>query len=209
MTEAKTRFDDHLSVGCNCLKNFDAIGDEFALRHIWIASISAFDLYMTELVSEVGLRWIDRSPPILTESLQQVKIPLLSILEMEGMSPTERLLFYRNHVYSAVQYTSFYKPSGVSEALGYIWICPGKEKWARITARMKATGRYVHVVEEDIRAELELIGNRRDLIAHSADTPPGSRSSNPVDRQDAVQILQFIGDLAEAIDLETETQLTQ
>lgn len=208
MTEAKLRFENHLLEGSICLKNFDSEGSEFALRYIWIVCVSAFDLYLTGLVSEAGLRWIDRTPPVLTANLRQVRIPLGNVLEIDTISPTERLLFYKDHVYSAVQYTSFYKPEKVSEALSYIWRCEPKEKWARILRRMKLSGRYDTRVEQDIRGELTLIGDRRDLIAHSVDTLPGSSSQNLVDRGDSVQVLRFISDLAAAIDAETEDQLS-
>ncbi|WP_315731217.1 MULTISPECIES: hypothetical protein [unclassified Bradyrhizobium] len=162
---------------------------------------------MTELVSEAGLRWIDRTPPVLTANLRQVQVPLERVMSVDQLSPTERLLFYKDHVYSSIQYTSFYKPDKVSEALSYIWVCPPKEKWARIFTRMKASGRYISSTEQDIRNELSLIGDRRDLIAHSVDTLPGAPSPNPVNRDDAARVAEFVGDLAAAIDQETEAQL--
>ena len=207
MTNAKARFDAHLSGADKCIENFDARGDDFALKHVWVIGVSAFDLYMTELVSEAGLRWIDRDPPVLTTNLKSVRVPLGSVLEINQVSPTERLLFYRDHVYSAVQYTSFYKPDKVSEALSYIWNCDQKEKWTRICGRMKLTGRYDNRTEQDIRGELTFIGDRRDLIAHSVDTPPGQSSPNPVTRADAARVREFMTDLATAIDAETESQL--
>ncbi|WP_420132198.1 hypothetical protein [Rhodopseudomonas sp.] len=128
-------------------------------------------------------------------------------MAVDQLSPTEKLLFYRDHVYSSVQYTSFYKPDKVSEALSYIWMCQGKEKWARIVNRMKALGRYTSRNEQDIRNELSLIGDRRDLIAHSVDKLPGAQVPNPVSRDDAARVIQFMADLASAIDEETESQL--
>ncbi len=208
MTSAKLRFDAHLAEGWVCLRNFDATGHDFALRHIWITAISAFDLYMTELVSEAGLRLIDRTPPVLTPNLRQVQVPLERVLGVGQLSPTERLIFYQQHVYSDVQYKSFYRPEKVSEALSYIWTCPAKEKWSRILAGMRQTGRYQERTEQDLREELTLIGDRRDLIAHSVDTVPGASAQNPVDRGDAAQTLNFIGDLASSIDQETERQLS-
>lgn len=207
MTEAKVRFDVHLAEAHVCLETFDSTQNNFALRHVWVVCVSAFDLYMTELVSEAGLRWIDRSPPVLTPNLRQVQVPLERVMGIDSLTPTERLLFYKDHVYSAVQYTSFYKPERVSEALSYIWVCPAKEKWSRIVARMKAFGRYVTRTEQDIRNELTLIGDRRDLIAHSVDTLPGSASPIPVNRDDAYRVVEFMGDLAAGIDQETEAQL--
>lgn len=207
MTEAKSRFDSHLQEAQICIDTFDATGNNFALRHVWVVCVSAFDLYMTELVSEAGLRWIDRTPPILTANLRQVQVPLGSVLSIDQLSPTQKLLFYKEHVYSSVQYTSFYRPEKVATALSYIWICPAKEKWARIFARMKALGRYDSRTEQDIRDELTLIGDRRDLIAHSVDTHPGGTAPNPVSREDANQVANFIRDLADAIDGETEAQL--
>lgn len=207
MTEAKTRFDAHVAEAQLCLGNFDSSGNAFALRHVWIVCVSAFDLYMTELVSEAGLRLIDQTPPLLTANLRQVQLSLDSVINMDQLSPTERLLFYRDRIYKAVQYTSFYKPEKVSEALSYIWTCAPKEKWARIIGQMKATGRYNDRAEQDIRDELTLIGDRRDLIAHSMDTPPGAANQNPVDRADAFRVQEFIADLAAAIDAETELQL--
>lgn len=207
MTEASVRFDVHLAEAQVCLKTFDSTQNGFALRHVWIVCVSAFDLYMTELVSEAGLRWIDRTPPILTSNLRLVQVPLERIMAVDQLSPTEKLLFYKEHIYSAVQYTSFYRPEKVSEALSYIWVCPAKEKWARIFSRMKAIGQYDTRTEQDIRAELSLIGERRDLIAHSVDTPPGAASPNPVNRDDAARVVEFMRHLATAIDQETEAQL--
>jgi hypothetical protein len=207
MTDAKARFDRHVGEAHLCLATFDTTGNAFALRHIWIVCVSAFDLYMTELVSEIGLRLIDRDPPLLTSSLRQVQFPLDSIINIDTLSPTERLLFFKDRIYATVQYKSFYKPDKVSEALSYIWTCAPKEKWARILYRLKTTGRYVERTEGDIRDELTLIGDRRDLIAHSVDTPPGAEGPNPVERVDAVRVLEFISDLAASVDLETEAQL--
>lgn len=206
MTQARLRFASHIVEGQQCIANYDVSANDFALRYAWIISVSSFDLYMTELVSEVGLRWIDRNPPLLTSNLRQVQVPLGSLLDIHSLSPAERLLFYRDHVYSAVRYTSFYKPEKVSEALSYIWTCPGKEKWARILRRMKESKKYQKRTEADIRDELTLIGDRRDLIAHAVDTPPGAAGQNPVDRSDAVQVVEFVSDLAQAIDDETEAQ---
>lgn len=206
MTEAKSRFDRHVEEAHLCLSTFDWTGSAFALRHVWIVCVSAFDLYMTELVSEAGLRLIDRTPPLLTANLRQIQVPLDGVMSINEMSPTERLLFYKDRIYSAVQYKSFYKPEKVSEALSFVWTCPPREKWARIVSHLRATGRYDERTEEDIRDELTLIGDRRDLIAHSVDTPPGAEK-NPVDRADALRVLEFMVDLAMSIDAETEAQL--
>lgn len=118
------------------------------------------------------------------------------------------MLFYREQIYNSVRFKSFYKPEKVSEALAYIWKCPPKEKWSRIAARMRTQDRYSNRKEEDLRSELSQIGNRRDLIAHSMDTPPGADHANPVSREDAVRVIEFITDLAESIEQETETQLS-
>nr|CAD6427565.1 ParA family protein [Rhizobium sp. Q54] len=82
-----------------------------------------------------------------------------------------------------------------------------KEKWARILSRMKATGRYVARTEQDIRDELTLIGDRRDLIAHAVDVSPGATQKNPVAKDDAARVVEFMDDLVIAIDAETEALL--
>ena len=66
MTEAKRTFDLRLSEVQDCIDAFDLTNKPFALRHVWVSCVSAFDLYMTELISEAGLRLIDRTPPALT-----------------------------------------------------------------------------------------------------------------------------------------------
>ena len=207
MTEAKRRFDSHVSEAAKCIDVFDSTGFEFALRHVWVVCVSAFDLFMSELVSEGGLRLIDRSPPVLTANLRTVQIALHGVMSVVDLSPVERLLFYKDQIYANVQFKSFYRPDKVSEALSYIWICPAKEKWGRILARLRDTGRYDDRTEEMIRGELTLIGDRRDIIAHSVDTPPGLSTPNLVDRDDAFQVYRFIRDLAESIDAETEYQI--
>jgi hypothetical protein len=207
MTDADRRFRVHLAEGVRCLQNYDDTSHDFSLRHVWVACVSAFDLYMTELVSEAGLRLIDRTPRILTTNLRQIEVPLGNVFDIDQLTPAERLLFFRQHIFASIQYKSFYRPDKVSEALSYIWTCPAKEKWARIASGMKSTGRYDKRTEEDIRDELALIGDRRDLIAHSVDIPPGTTERNPVRREDAARVVEFIGDLAGAIDRETESQL--
>jgi len=207
MTDAKSRFDRHLEEARTCIYNFDQSGHEFALRHVWIVVVSSFDLYVTELISEAGLRLIDRAPPVLTNSLRQIQVRLEKLMEFETLSPTDKLLFYKRQLYAAVQYKSFYRPDRLSEALSLIWICPPKEKWARVLARMKSTGRYATRTQESIRDELTLISDRRDLIAHSMDAQPGAIAANPVSREDATQITTFVADLALALDAETEAQL--
>jgi hypothetical protein len=209
MTDAEQRFKVHLAEGVKCLQNYDYTGHEFSLRHVWVACVSAFDLYMTELVSEAGLRLIDRTPRILTQNLRQVEVPLGNVLDIDQLNPAEKLLFFRQHIFSAIQYKSFYKPDKVSEALSYIWTCPAKEKWSRILCGMKATGRYDNRTEQDIRDELSLIGDRRDLIAHTVDISPGTTEPNPVRREDAESVIEFVGDLVGAIDGETESQLVE
>lgn len=206
MSDAKARFDSHLDEARLCIQNFDVTGHAFSLRHVWVVVVSSFDLYVTELISETGLRLIDRTPPNLTPSLRQLQVPLEKLLEFDSLSPTDKLLFYKNHLYSAVQYKSFYRPEKLSEALGLIWTFPAKEKWARILARMKSTGRHTAKTEQDVRDELTLISDRRDLIAHSMDEHPGAAAQNPVVRDDAVQVVTFIEDLAFAVDGETESQ---
>jgi hypothetical protein len=207
MTESKARFDQHIQEADLCLSTFDTTRNAFALRHIWIVCVSAFDLFMTEIISEAGLRLIDQSPPLLTTNLRQVQLPLHTVIDLHHLSQIERLLFYKDRIYAAVQYRSFYKPERVSEALSYIWTCPPKEKWPRILKHLKYTGRYQDRTEEDIRNELALIGDRRDLIAHSVDTPPGAQGPNPIDRLDAIRVIDFIRDLTASIDHETESQL--
>lgn len=207
MTEAKARFDRHVEEAQVCLDTFDTTGNTFALRHAWIVCVSAFDLFMTELVSEAGLRLIDREPPLLTTNLGQIPLPLSSVIDIHSLSPTQRLLFYKEKIYASIQYKSFYKPEKVSEALSFIWNCNPKEKWSRILAHLKDTGRYPGRTEENIRDELTLIGDRRDLIAHSMDTAPGAEGPNPINRLDTVRVIELVTDLVMSIDLETEALL--
>lgn len=191
-----------------CLENHSATGHEFPLRYVWVTSVSAFDLYMTQLVAEVGLRLIDRKPEAITHNLNQIGVPLNMVFSFGSLSPAEKLIFYREVILSAVRFTSFYKPDGVSLALSYIWTSPSKEKWKRIYKRLNEIRDYSGITEQGIREELSQIGDRRDLIAHSVDLQPGAVSPNPVIRSDAEKVISFIGDVANAIDNETEAQLT-
>ena len=207
MTESERQFRAHLSDCTLCLQNYDSTGHYFSLRHVWVASVSAFDWYLTELVPEVGLQLIDRTPRVLTANLQRVEVPLGDLLELDRLNPAEKLIFVQEHIFLSIQYKSFYRPDKVSEALSYILTCPSKEKWGRILARLKITGRYDSRTEQDIRDELTLIGDRRDLISHSVDITPGTKTVNPARRDDAARVIEFIGDLVRAIDEETERQL--
>lgn len=155
MTDAHIKFLQNISECEEALECFAACGKKSALRYVWISAISALDLYMTELVSEAGLRLIDRSPRVMTTNLQQMEIPLSGVLELENMGPSERLIYFKERIFSVLQYKSFYRPEKISEALSYIWLCPGKEKWARILAEMKQRGRYASKTTQDVRDELE------------------------------------------------------
>lgn len=207
MTNAASRCLSELARSHQCISVFDSSGEAFTLRYVWVISVSALDAYLTELVSEAGLRIIDKDPATLTENLAQVGVPLEGVLSIGKLDPTERFVYFREQIFRSIQFKSFYRPDKVSEALSYIWRCPPKEKWARILSRMNETGRYVGRTEKDIRDELSLIGDRRDLIAHAIDTPPGTGTPNTPARADAVQVLTFISDMVAAIDRETEAQL--
>lgn len=207
MTRAFENFERNMEVGELCLENFADTRHEFALRYVWVVAVSALDLYMTELVTEAGLRLIDQAPPRLTANLKQVEVPLGSVVELDQLGPTDRLLLYRNQIYLYFQFKSLYRPDKISEALRFIWTCPAKEKWSRIIRRMRETGRYLDRSEEQIRSELTLIADRRDLIAHSVDTAPGTTAPNPVSEEDAKLVWDFVCDFCRAIDSETEAQL--
>lgn len=207
MTESFERFDCHIAEGRLCIDYYSLVEEEHILRYVWIVSISSFDLYLTELISEVGLKLLAHDPPILTENIRRIEIPLGDTIDLDSLSPANRLIFFKNKIFAALQFKSFYRPDKISEALSYIWRCPPREKWARIHSEMQKTGRYIGKTEQNIREELSLIGNRRDLIAHSVDLPPGAERQNAVTLSDAQATLDFVYDLAKAIDLETERQL--
>lgn len=110
MSDAIGRFRTHLSECEQCVENFRATRHDFSLRHIWVICVSSLDLYLTELVSEAGLRLIDKTPRILTSNLRQVEFPLGSVLEIDKLNSVERLLFIRQHIFASIQYKSFYRP---------------------------------------------------------------------------------------------------
>lgn len=68
MTKSYENFTKNVLEGHVCLENFARNNETFALRYVWIISISSLDLYLTELISEVGLNLISRPSPILTSN---------------------------------------------------------------------------------------------------------------------------------------------
>ncbi|MCH8491530.1 MAG: hypothetical protein LAT81_16625 [Oceanicaulis sp.] len=207
MTEAYDRYRILVADAWECIENFRVTEHDFALRHVWVSCVSALDLYLTELVAEAGLRIVDKSPLSLTPNLRNIGIPLEGVFEYEKMSPSQKLIFFRSAIYSSVQFVSLYRSDGVLSALSYIWIADPKKKWKTITARIKNFGQYIDYTEQDIRSELDAIGDRRDLISHSVDWPPGADRRNPVRIEDAMQVIDFVSALVRAIDVETEEQI--
>ena len=157
------------------------------LRAAIVAAVSALDQFVHEIV-RLGMieTWNANRPE--TRNFQDFSITLASARSVAAGAGPEDWLDYEIRV--AHGWQSFQRPEKVAEAIRLISNTPLWDSVANVLKRPPA----------DVRAQLELVVDRRNKIAHEADIDPSFPNTRwPIDPALTTDVADFIESLCKAI----------
>ena len=195
VTAAKTNFDSHILQCEEATKVYEYLqksgySAEFGLRYIWVASISALDHYISELVVERSTQQLSENVSLAPKLMNEM-LSVAMLLDLHQTPTPQFIVEFRKFVSQIVRIQTFQKSSDVANGLSYIW--SEKNKWPKIAKQFGAKA-------DAIKYKLNSIAARRDIIVHSADYDGSSGKLNECKLEDAVLAYEFIAKLVLTID---------
>ena len=157
------------------------------LRSELAMAVSALDHYIHELV-RLGMLEAYQGNRVQTDAFLRFQITLSGALEAVNAQGNDGWL--EDQIRTSHSYRSFQTPDNIADA---VRIVSDVQLWDSVATQMGAP-------PQNIRAQLRLIVNRRNQIAHEADIDPslGGRLW-PIDLTGADEAVTFTERLAEAI----------
>lgn len=200
MTAAKTKFDAHMAQCVEAITIYRFLeghgySADFGLRFVWVASVSALDHYVTELIVEKSTEHFSNGIGLSSKLLNE-GVPISSLIAMHTIpaSQTQAVVEFRNIVRNAVRFRTFQKAQDVADGLAYVW--NEKYKWDKIAA-------FIGVPAKLAKQKLNGICARRDLIVHNADYNEATGYLTPCILADAQEVVDYVAGVVEAIDHHT------
>jgi hypothetical protein len=165
---------------------------DFGLRFVWVASVSALDDYVSELIVEKSTEHFSNGTA-LSPKLSNEGVPISSLVTMHAIPAfqTQAVVEFRNIVRNAVRFRTFQKAEDVADGLAYVW--NEKHKWDKIAASIGVPAKVA-------KRKLNGICTRRDLIVHNADYNEATGNLTPCIRTDAQEVVDYVAKVVEAID---------
>jgi len=125
MTAARDRFHEHISQCSEAITIYEFLEGhgytaDFGLRFVWVASVSALDHYISELIVEKATEHFSNGVA-LTPKLSGEGVPLASLQTMRSASAAESVLKFRSIMINTVRFKTFQNAESVSDGLAYIW----------------------------------------------------------------------------------------
>jgi hypothetical protein len=196
MTAAKNNFDTHIVQCTEAIQIYEFLETkgytaDFGLRFVWVASMSALDHFISELIVEKATEQFSNGASMTSKILNE-SVPLGSMLDLQSISPAEAIINFRALTSQTVRFRTFQKADDVADGLAYIWEEP--HKWNKISELLNVSNRTA-------KRKLNSIGYRRDLIVHSADYNVASDRPTPCNLEDAREVSNFIKGLVEKIEI--------
>ena len=157
------------------------------LRSELVMAVSTLDHYIHELV-RLGMLEAYQGNRVQTDAFLRFQITLSGALEALNAQGNDGWL--EDQIRTSHSYRSFQTPDNITDAVRLV---SGVQLWDSVATQMGAP-------PQNIRAQLRLIVNRRNQIAHEADIDPslGGRLW-PIDFTGADEAVTFTERLAEAI----------
>ena len=195
MTAAKTKFDSHISQCSDAITIYNFLDGhgynaDFGLRFVWVASVSALDNYVTELIVEKATEQFSNNAA-LTAKLSSEGVPLASLLKMRAVPAAQAVVEFRATMSNAVRFRTFQKADDIADGLAYIW--QEKHKWDKIAGSIGEQ-------PKSARRKLNSICTRRDQIVHNADYNEATGDLMPCILSDAKEVISYVLRIVTAID---------
>lgn len=195
MSNAKANFDQHIAQCAEAIQIYNFLRNhrysaDFGLRFVWVASISALNHYISELIVEKSTEHFSNNMA-LSDRILSEGVPLSSIVQMSAASPAQAVVEFRKIISNAVRFRTFQKAADVADGLAFIW--SEQHKWDVI-------GKSIGMKGKNLKFTLNSIANRRDKIVHSADYDESNGKITPCLVQDAQKTAIFIEKIVHTID---------
>lgn len=195
MTAARASFDNHVVQCVEALRIYEFLkasgySADFGLRYVWVASVSALDNYILELVVEKALEQFSSGVSLSSRMLNE-GVPFSSIIAMQSASPSQALVEFRKIVQQAVRFRTFQKADDVADGLSFIWNEP--HKWNKISEELG-------IANKSAKYKLNSIAYRRDGIVHNADYDDVTGLIKACAPEDAKNALEYICRVVSIID---------
>ncbi|WP_050605502.1 hypothetical protein [Ruegeria sp. 6PALISEP08] len=195
MTAAKHNFDTHIKQCNEAIQVYEYLDGkgytaDFGLRYVWVASISAMDHFVSELVIEKAIEQYANGLPLTPKMLNE-GIPFDAALKIKNASSTQTVVEFKNAVENMVRYRTFQKADDVADGLAFVW--GQKNKWKKISEAIGTTS-------ESAKGVLNGIAYRRDVIVHNADYNSATGALYDCSLQDAKRAISHVSAVVGAID---------
>jgi hypothetical protein len=192
---AKRHFDDRLAECSEAIalyKYLDKSGykAEFGLRFVWIATVSALDHYITELVIEKTTATFSSGSAQTPRTLAE-KFSVNRTLQITNANPVSAVVAFHAGISEAVRFRSFQDADAVADGLAFFWTEP--HKWAALAP-------VLGMDVKSAKAKLNAIAARRHLIAHNGDMDSTTNRRLKAELSDAEEVVRFMSSLVDAIE---------
>lgn len=195
MTKALEAFKNHIRESSEAVEIYEFLkghgySANFGLRYVWVASISALDRYVSELIIEKATEHFANGIAFSNKLLNET-VPVAGLISIFGASPAEATVRFRALIADSVRYRTFQKAKDVADGLSLIW--NEQHKW-------DAIGLLLEIPSKSARAKLNSIAIRRDLIVHNADYDEVSGLLTRCMADDAAAATNYVSQVVNAID---------
>lgn len=174
-------------------KNRIPLDSSDLLRWQWVLSVSALDKYIHDIVA-AGMvdQYLNRRPTTPKFDAFQLSMKAFANISSAPMPEYE----FRNEVIRKNSFLAFQEPDKIADALSFIWNEPNK--WSVISGNMAT-----HIDPATLKTKLKNIVVRRNQIVHEGDCLSTNIPliQQPISRSDTEDVIQFITDLVDAIDV--------
>lgn len=168
------------------------------LRSEWVMRVSALDLYVHELVSQVMVEIFEGIRPSPQGYLRfQTPIETLDRIR-KSKSSQEASSAFDLEVRSQLARVTYQKPETIAEG---IRLCSPLELWNEVALKMGAANKNKTANAKALKKDLSIIIDRRNKIAHEGDLKPVSpREPWPINKSDLSYVKEKIESIVTSID---------
>lgn len=163
---------------------------DFSLRFVWVASVSALDHYISELIVEKGTFHFANGLPLCPKLLNET-VPMASLLSLHSVAIPQQVLEFRKVISLVVKFRTFQKADDVADGLSFVWA--EQHKWNAIADKLG-------VSNKSAKGKLNSVAYRRDMIVHNADFDETSGVLRACDLDQARQASDYIFKVVQVID---------
>ena len=154
------------------------------LRAQLVLGVSALDYYVHE-ITVLGMVAVFEGRRPLTPAFLKYRVAMDSVL-----SGTTGYAWFESDIRERHSFLSFQQPDKIADA---IRLFSDVKLWQQVALQLS-------MPEQDVKARLKLIVDRRNKIAHEADVDPSFPNMRwPITKSDVDQSLTYIGQICESI----------